>query len=59
MAELKEFRLRFFGYPRAVEGPAVPYKKSEDVNPVFHGTVLAIGAWLCVYALLFPRYLAH
>ncbi|KAL2060123.1 hypothetical protein VTL71DRAFT_9945 [Oculimacula yallundae] len=37
---------RFFGYPRAVEGPAVPYKKKDDANPVFSGTLLLIGAWI-------------
>lgn len=37
---------RFFGYPSPLEGPHVPYKKKEDVNPPLSGTVLVIGAWL-------------
>jgi hypothetical protein len=37
---------RFFGYPKAVEGPKVPYSKKDDANPKFSGTVLVIGAWM-------------
>ncbi|RDL42360.1 uncharacterized protein BP5553_02339 [Venustampulla echinocandica] len=44
MAESNE--KRFFAYPRAVEGPEIPYKKSDDKNPVFSGFLLMIGAWL-------------
>jgi hypothetical protein len=42
----KEDAPRFFGYPRAVEAPITPYKKADDANPVFSGTVLVLGAWL-------------
>jgi hypothetical protein len=37
---------RFFGYPKAVEAPVTQYKKKDDANPVFSGTVLVVGAWL-------------
>lgn len=37
---------RFFGYPKAIEAPIVPYKKKDDANPVFGGTILVVGAWL-------------
>ncbi|KAH6681341.1 amidase signature domain-containing protein [Halenospora varia] len=46
MAESTEQRQRFFGYPRAVEGPNIPYRKSDDKNPVFSGFLLVVGAWL-------------
>ncbi|KAF4611372.1 hypothetical protein G7Y89_g15641 [Cudoniella acicularis] len=39
-------RPHFFGYPRAVEGPKIPYRKEDDKNPVFNGVLLVIGAWL-------------
>jgi len=38
----------YFGYPQAVKGPSVPYKKEEDKNPVFSGSLLVIGASLYV-----------
>jgi hypothetical protein len=41
-------RQRFFGYPRPVEAPAIPYTKSDDANPVFRGFILVVGAWLSV-----------
>jgi hypothetical protein len=37
---------RFFGYPKPVEAPITPYKKVDDANPVFSGTLLVVGAWL-------------
>jgi hypothetical protein len=37
---------RFFGYPQAVEAPISPYRKVDDANPVFSGTILVVGAWL-------------
>jgi hypothetical protein len=37
---------RFFGYPKATEGPKITYSKRDDANPVFAGIVLVIGAWL-------------
>ncbi|CZT03894.1 hypothetical protein WAI453_011006 [Rhynchosporium graminicola] len=37
---------RFFGYPRAVEGPTIPYQKKKDANPAFSGIILVIGAWI-------------
>lgn len=37
---------RFANYPLAVEAPKIPYAKEEDVNPVFSGRLLAIGARL-------------
>jgi hypothetical protein len=48
----KETKLRYLGYPQAIEAPRIPYKKSEDANPVFRGTLLVIGAWLSVYLFL-------
>lgn len=39
---------RFFGYPKAKEGPNVPYQKAKDENPVLRGIPLVIGAWLFV-----------
>tara|TARA_R110002060_G_scaffold75893_1_gene85825 strand:- start:1314 stop:1583 length:270 start_codon:yes stop_codon:yes gene_type:complete len=57
---------RFFGYPRAVEAPATPYRKKEDANPVFTGVLLLIGAWMSVSStrlsrsqltfIVFPKY---
>ena len=41
----------FVGYPQAVEAPLIPYKKTPDTNPVFRGTLLALGAWLFVFIL--------
>ncbi|KAH7318930.1 amidase signature domain-containing protein [Rhexocercosporidium sp. MPI-PUGE-AT-0058] len=46
MAQSKQTPPRFFGYPRAVEAPAIPYKKKDDANPVFTGVLLLIGAWI-------------
>lgn len=43
----------FYGYPRAVEAPLIPYKKKDDANPVFRGSLLVIGAWMC--AVLNPN----
>lgn len=40
---------RFFGYPKPLEGPYVPYKKVDDENPAFRGIFLVIGAWLLVF----------
>jgi hypothetical protein len=48
MEEQNNRRQRFFGYPRAVEAPAAPFVKTDDVNPVFRGFILVIGAWLLV-----------
>src|SRR5271163_1776415 len=42
----KEEKQRFFGYPKAIEAPIMPYKKADDANPVFRGTLLVVGAWL-------------
>jgi hypothetical protein len=39
---------RFYGYPRPVEAPHIPFTKSDDANPVFRGLLLAVGAWLFV-----------
>jgi len=48
MADPKQVTRRFFGYPKAVEVKA-PYEKKADENiPVLQGTILVIGAWLCV-----------
>jgi hypothetical protein len=44
----KEKAQRHVGYPKAVKAPQIPYKKSNDSNPVFAGTLLVIGAWLYV-----------
>jgi hypothetical protein len=44
----KEKAQRYVGYPKAVKAPQIPYKKSNDSNPVFAGTLLVIGAWLYV-----------
>jgi hypothetical protein len=38
----------YFGYPKAVKGPDVPYSKKEDSNPVFSGIPLVLGGWLYV-----------
>jgi hypothetical protein len=46
MNGIKETKQRYLGYPKAVEGPHVPYKKSNDSNPVIGGTALVAGAWL-------------
>lgn len=48
MDESKETPQRFYGYPKPVEAPTIPYKKSEDANPVFSGPLLVVGAWLYV-----------
>jgi hypothetical protein len=37
---------RFLGYPQALEGPKIPYKKADDANPVIGGSALLAGAWL-------------
>ncbi|KAN0094263.1 amidase signature enzyme [Hyaloscypha variabilis] len=37
---------RFYGYPRPVEAPYIPFTKSDNANPVFRGLLLAVGAWL-------------
>jgi len=39
---------RFYGYPRPVEAPLIPFTKSDDANPVFRGLLLVVGAWLFV-----------
>jgi len=39
---------RFYGYPRPVEAPHIPFTKSDDANPVFRGLLLVVGAWLFV-----------
>ncbi|KAG9235935.1 amidase signature domain-containing protein [Amylocarpus encephaloides] len=44
--EPKDALPRFFGYPKAVEGPDVPFKKANDKNPVFGDLILVVGAWL-------------
>jgi hypothetical protein len=44
----KEPKQRYLGYPQALEGPRVPYKKSTDSNPVIGGNILVAGAWLYV-----------
>jgi hypothetical protein len=49
MEEPKQTAPRFFGYPKPVEAPLIPFTKAEDANPVFSGTLLVIGAWLFVY----------
>lgn len=46
IAEPKKQAQRFFGYPSAVEGPIILYKKADDANPVFRGLLLVVGAWL-------------
>lgn len=38
--------LRFSGYPRAVKLPNLRLRNTEDVNPVFRGQLLVVGAWL-------------
>jgi hypothetical protein len=37
---------RFFGYPKPVEGPKVPFKMDIEANPVLSGMLLVIVAWL-------------
>jgi hypothetical protein len=49
MDEPKHSPPRFFGYPKPVEAPNLPFTKSEDANPVFSGILLVVGAWLYVY----------
>ena len=49
MNGITESKQRYLGYPKAVEGPHVPYKKSADSNPVIGGKALVAGAWLYVY----------
>jgi hypothetical protein len=44
----KEATQRYLGYPRAVEAPQIPYKKSADANPAVGGSILVAGAWLYV-----------
>jgi hypothetical protein len=44
-----EVAQRFFGYPQPIEGPHVPYQKKDDVNPIFSGTLLVVGAWMSVH----------
>lgn len=44
--EPKKQTQRFFGYPSPIEGPTIPYKKTDDANPVFRGLLLVVGAWL-------------
>jgi hypothetical protein len=51
MEQPTERAQHFVGYPEAVEAPLVPYKKIPDANPVFRGTLLALGAWLFVLIL--------
>ncbi|TVY18978.1 Fatty acid amide hydrolase [Lachnellula arida] len=46
MPEPTDHQQRFFGYPKPVQGPTIPYKKAEDSNPVIRGTLLVVGAWL-------------
>jgi hypothetical protein len=48
MEQPNENAQRYIGYPQAVEGPTIPYKKIPDYNPVLRGTLLVIGAWLFV-----------
>jgi hypothetical protein len=48
MEQPNENAQRYIGYPQAVEGPTIPYKKIPDSNPVVRGTLLVIGAWLSV-----------
>jgi hypothetical protein len=48
MEQPNENTQRYIGYPQAVEGPTIPYKKVPDSNPVLRGTLLVIGAWLSV-----------
>ena len=48
MEQPNENAPRYISYPQAVEGPTIPYKKIPDSNPVLRGTLLVIGAWLCV-----------
>ena len=49
MMEAKQAVPRFFGYPKPIEAPTIPFTKSHDKNPVFSGALLVIGAWLFVY----------
>ncbi|CAL3973760.1 hypothetical protein PZA11_005894 [Diplocarpon coronariae] len=46
MDESKPAAPRFFGYPKAVEAPHIPYEKKDDANPVFRGKLLVICAWI-------------
>ncbi|TVY31473.1 Fatty acid amide hydrolase [Lachnellula subtilissima] len=46
MSESTDHHQRFFGYPKPIKGPIIPYKKAEDANPVVRGTLLVVGAWL-------------
>ena len=48
MEQPKSRPQRFYGYPRPIEAPHIPFTKSEDSNPVFSGFVLMVGAWLYV-----------
>lgn len=45
---IKETKQRYLGYPKAIEGPHVPYRKSADSNPVIGGAALVAGAWLYI-----------
>lgn len=49
MNGIKEPKQRYLGYPQALEGPRIPYKKSNDSNPVIGGNLLVAGAWLYVF----------
>jgi hypothetical protein len=55
MDDSKKTQQRFVGYPRAVEGPNIPYKEIVDKNPVFSGNILMIGAWMLVSQNLNPN----
>lgn len=48
---------RFFGYPKPLEAPIIPFTKSEDANPVFNGTLLVIGAWIIGKLQFIQRFL--
>jgi hypothetical protein len=46
-SELKEASTRrFFGYPKPVEGPKIPFKMEIEANPALSGMLLIIVAWL-------------
>ena len=48
MEEQEDSPQRFFGYPKAIEGPKVAYDKKVDVNPVLQGWALIAVAWMYV-----------
>jgi len=54
MPESPDHHQRFFGYPKPIKGPTIPYKKAEDANPVIRGTLLVVGAWLYVHVPFTP-----